>query len=114
MELTITHHDGYVLAATQGPLDESIRASFKEQLHPLVRTEGTRLVLDLASSPRVNSAGLGLLVALVSDANARGSRVAICNLTPFVSGVISVTKLDKYFDIFPDVNSAVSKIAATN
>ena len=109
MELSITHNNGYVLAKTAGPLDENARTLFREQLHPLVGKPGTRLLLDMSGSPRINSAGVGNLVALVADANTQGSRVTLCSLTPFVSGVMSVTKLNGFFDIAPDVEAAVTK-----
>jgi len=109
MELTVTHHDGYVLAKSDGPLDEHARTAFREQLHPLVGKAGTRLILDLSGSPRINSPGIGNLVALVADANTQGSRVTMCSLTPFVAGVMSVTKLDTYFEIAPDVAAAVRR-----
>jgi anti-anti-sigma factor len=109
MELTVTHHKGYVLAKTEGPLDEHSRSAFREQLHPLVGKTRTRLILDLSGSPRINSPGIGNLVALVADANTQGSRVTMCGLTPFVAGVMSVTKLDSYFEIAPDVEAAVRR-----
>jgi anti-sigma B factor antagonist len=112
MLLTVTQHDGYVLAKTEGPLDEHARPFFRERLHPLVGKAGTRLVLDLSGSPRINSAGVGNLVALVADANTQGSRVALCNLTPFVTGVMSVTKLDTFFTIAPSVEAAVAKLGS--
>ena len=110
MELTVTHHEAYVLAKTEGPLDEHARPLFREQLHPLVGKAGTWLILDLSGSPRINSPGIGNLVALVADANTQGSRVTMCSLTPFVAGVMSVTKLDSYFEIAPDVEAAVARL----
>ena len=109
MELTVTHHDGYVLARTKGPLDEQARPAFRERLHPVVGKAGTRLILDLSDSPRINSPGIGNLVALVADANTQGSRVTLAGLTPFVAGVMSVTKLDNYFEIAPDLEAAIAK-----
>jgi anti-anti-sigma regulatory factor len=53
---------------------------------------------------------MGNLVALVADANTQGSRVTMCSLTPFVAGVMSVTKLNGYFDIAPDVEAAVGRV----
>ena len=110
MELTVTHHDGYVLVKSAGPLDENARSSFRERLHPLVGKPGTRLVLDLSGSARINSPGVGNLVALVADANTQGSRVTLCGLAPLVAGVMSVTKLNTYFDIAPNVEAAVAKL----
>jgi anti-anti-sigma factor len=106
MNVTVTNHDGYVLAKTEGDLDESARSTFRELLHPLVGEPGTQLIIDLGGSKRITSAGVSHLVTLVADANTRGSRVTLCHLSPFVAEVIAVTKLDKYLDIAPDVASA--------
>jgi anti-anti-sigma factor len=111
MELAITHHPGYALATLTGPLDESARTQFREQLHPIVGTSGARLVLDLSGVPRINSPGIGNLVALVADANTQGSRVVLCSLTPFVTGVMAVTKLDQFFELAGSVEEAVARFA---
>jgi len=109
MELKLTPHEGYVVAKVTGPIDDNARGPFREQLHPLFAKPGTRLILDLSGSPRINSSGIGNLVALAADANTNGCRVTFCALTPFVASVMSVTKLDKFFDIEASVSDAVSR-----
>lgn len=109
MELTLDLEEGIPVAHTLGPLDETSRPVFREQLHPLVGKAGGRLVLDLADSPRINSAGIGSLVALTADANTNDSLVVLCNLQPYVAMVVSVTRLDRYFTIEPDVAAAVRR-----
>ena len=109
MELTLSSRDGFTVAATKGPLDETAREPFREHLHPLVGQKGTRLIIDLAGSPRVNSPGIGNLVALTADANTNNSRVVLCNLQPYFSMVIGVTKLDRFFTIVTDLDAAVAK-----
>ena len=111
MELTLATHDGYVLAKTKGPLDDSARQPFRDQLHPLFAQAGTRLIIDLGGSPRINSQGIGNLVALVADANTNSSRVIFCNLMPFVATVISVTRLDKFFEIAGTLNDAIARVS---
>jgi anti-anti-sigma factor len=111
MDLRITPEADYVLAETLGPLDESAREHFREKLHPLVGKSGTRLVIDLSGSPRINSAGVGNLVALVADANTQGSRVVLCAPAPFVVGVLSVTKLDQYFSLAATRDEAIQLLA---
>jgi anti-anti-sigma factor len=112
MELTLVTHDGYVLAKTKGPLDDSAREPFREQLHPLFAKPNARLIIDLGGSPRINSQGIGNLVALVADANTNNSRVIFCNLMPFVATVISVTRLDRFFEIVASLEEAVKRISA--
>jgi anti-anti-sigma factor len=110
MELTVTRHDGYVVARSSGNLDDSTREPFREQLHPLFATKGTRLIVDLSGSPRVNSAGIGNLVALVADANTNDSHVILSQPQPYVSMVISVTRLDRFFEITTSVEDAISRL----
>ena len=107
LELTLSSKDGIPVATTKGNLDGSAREAFREKLHPLVGQRGARLIVDLSGSERVNSAGIGNLVALTADANTNDSRVVYCNMTPYVSTVIGVTKLDKYFHVASDVEAAV-------
>lgn len=110
MQVTVTPASGYVLAKTDGKIDESARDVFREHLHPLVGQSGAKLVIDLSGSLRIDSRGVGLLVALVADANTHGSRIIFCNLPPFVSGVIGVTKLDKFFEIAATEAEAISRL----
>lgn len=112
MDLNVSQHDGYALAKISGPLDESARPHFREQLHPLIAKSGARLIVDLSGSTRINSPGIGNLVALVADANTNNSRVIFCCPSPFIAGVLSVTKLDTYFEIAPTVEQAVSRAAS--
>ena len=109
MELTLSSHEGFTVAAISGPLDDTAREPFREHLHPIVGQPNSRLILNLAASPRVNSPGIGNLVALTADANTHDSRVVLCNLQPYYSMVISVTKLDRLFTIASNLNDAAAK-----
>ncbi len=110
MELQLSHEDGYVLAATAGPIDDSAGELFREYLHPLVGQSGTRLVLDLARSERINSAGIGQLVSLVSNANTNSSRVILAAASPFVSIVFTRSGLDRFFDLVDGVPEAIRRV----
>ena len=109
MDLSLSARDGFTVATTKGPVDETARESFREHLHPLVGQKGSRIIIDLAGSQRINSPGIGNLVALTADANTNGSRVVLCNLQPYVSMVVGVTKLDRFFTIVSDLDAAVAK-----
>jgi anti-sigma B factor antagonist len=110
MELNLSHEPGYVLAKTSGPIDESARPLLAEYLHPLVSQQGTRLVLDLSGSPRINSEGISLLVKLNADANSHGSRVVMTSAAPFVQNVLAITRLDRFFDLQPTLSQAIDAV----
>lgn len=109
MELKLKTHEGIPVAVISGPLDDSARGPFREHLHPLVGQPGSRLIIDLAGAQRISSPGIGNLVALTADANTHDSLVVLCNLQTYVSMVISVTKLDRFFVIAADLADAVAR-----
>ena len=108
MELTLSEQADYILAHTQGPIDETAGTVFRERLHPLVGVRGTKVVLDISGSPRINSVGISNLVRLVSDANTNSSRVVLAGATPFVASVLNVSRLDRFFDLVSGVPEAVA------
>ncbi len=110
MDLKVSQDGEFVVAKVGGALDESAREPFRDQLHPLVVKQGSRLVLDLSGVTWINSAGIGSLVALVAVANTQGSNVTICGLTPFAASVMSHTKLDTYFNIVASVDDARGRL----
>jgi anti-sigma B factor antagonist len=69
--------------------------------------EATDVVVDLSSVEFIDSAGVGVLVALFKNARLRGGRARFCGLTPGVRGVLEIIRLDQIFEIFEDVEAAV-------
>lgn len=114
MNATVTEREGYTLAELEGTIDESAIATFDEHLHSAIETRGTRMLVDLSGSERITSAGVGHLVTLVSRANSKGSRVVLVNPTPFVASILKVTKLDKFFDIEPNIDAGIARLQAPN
>ena len=107
MQLTLSHVDDHTLAHTTGPIDESAREVFREHLHPIVGQPGSKLIIDLTNSPRINSQGVSNLVTLVAHANTSGSRVILRNVATFIAVVFSVTRLDQFFEIEPSAPKAL-------
>lgn len=101
MQLTLTRAADHTLAHTSGPIDETAREAFRETLHPIVAQPGSKLIIDLMNSPRINSQGVSNLVTLVAHANTSGSRVILRNVPTFIAVVFSVTRLDQFFEIEP-------------
>ena len=110
MDLTVSRKEGYVLAATTGRLDESVGGIFREHLFSLLAQTGTNLVLDLSQSQLINSHGIGHLVQLASHANTNSSRVILAACSPFVSIVLTRSKLDRFFETVDSVDAAVRRI----
>ena len=111
MELTVTPHDGFVLATLSGPMGEEARDLFREHLHPLIGENGAKFLLDLSGVQRINSPGVGSLVALAADANTHGGRVILCDPSSFVTVVLNVTRLNSFFEIAATVEEGRERLS---
>lgn len=72
---------------------------------------GARVVLDMSEITYVTSSGLGAIVRVTAQANTQRAKVVIASPSPFINGVLEITALNRYFDVYPTIDEAV---AATN
>lgn len=78
------------------------RTGFRQSAAALLAElpEGSgRLVLDLAGTARMDSAGLGALMLIQRQAAERRQTVALRNLTDELRFLLVLTKLDELFEI---------------
>ncbi|MCK6484882.1 MAG: STAS domain-containing protein [Phycisphaerae bacterium] len=76
----------------------------------LVDANVSRIVIDAGGITFLSSAGLRDLVQIVARANADGRRVLLANVSGFVSGVLEVTRLDRFFEVCPTVDEALKRL----
>ncbi|MDX6527782.1 MAG: hypothetical protein QOH41_72 [Blastocatellia bacterium] len=57
------------------------------------------VILDLARVTRVDAGGLGVMLALREQAESKGIRFELMNVTKLVSRVLEITRLDSVFQI---------------
>ena len=110
MELDVVDQEGYVLARTHGPINDESAGPIREQLDPVISRDEASLIIDISDSPRINSAGLAILVRLVTDANKYGSRMILAAPSSFVANVLDVTKLSEFFEVAASVEAAVDRL----
>jgi len=70
--------------------------------------EPSRIVLDLRDVTRIDSSGLGMLVALHVSARKLGSAIKFANLGSHAREVLHITKLGTVFEIFGSTEDAVA------
>jgi anti-sigma B factor antagonist len=89
-------------------LDEPTIQAIAEQLFGLVDQDGKRkLLLNFTNVEYMSSAALGKLINLHKKLQALKGQLAMCNVIPQIFEVFAITKLDKIFKIFPDVDGAM-------
>src|SRR6185295_9148971 len=72
--------------------------------HTLQRLSGvSAVILDLARVNIVDASGLGVMLALREQAQARGIRFELMNVNKWVGRVLQIVHLDTVFQIVPSV-----------
>ena len=70
------------------------------------------LLIDFRRVPRIDSSGLGELVAARSRAVGAGGEIKLTNLGRRVSDVVEVTQMHTVFDVFDSEDAAIASFAA--
>jgi len=98
------------VAHVSGKLSGGAEEAFADQLTEFVSDGHARLVLDLAGLESIDSSGLSSMITIVTRARMSGGDVALAAPNAFVSGVLAVTRLDKFFTVHESIDAACAAI----
>lgn len=112
MDMTFTQHDTVgVVHISDTRLDASIAIQFKDVFRTLTAGGGD-VIVDLSDVEFLDSSGLGAIVA-VYKALGEGRTMALAGLQPPVAKVMTLTRMNAVFAIFPTLNSALTAASPT-
>jgi anti-sigma B factor antagonist len=80
----------------------------REAINNAIKEKETKLLLNFAGVPYLDSTGLGEVVRSYTSVKKEGGVVKIVNLTNKVRDLLSVTKLITVFDTFEDEEKAIA------
>ena len=80
----------------------------REAINTAVKEKESRLLLNFADVPYLDSTGLGEVVRAYTSVKKEGGVVKIINLTNKVRDLLSVTKLITVFDTFEEEDKAIA------
>ncbi len=89
--------DGARLFQLRGDLDTKGALVIEDLINSLIEENWLNIVLDFEQVPFVSSAGVGVLLGLVSTLREKGGEVYFTNLSPKVKSVFGLLNLDDYF-----------------
>jgi anti-sigma B factor antagonist len=97
---------GIALVSLSGRLNAVSAPEAKDRLKALLREVSRDLIIDLAELTFIDSSGLAALVAAYKASVEVGGNLKLARVVPQVAQVFSLTRLDRVFEIFPDVAMA--------
>ena len=100
-----TEKDVLILAA-DGGLNAGTADQFVAELERLIDAGVTKIIVDCSALDYISSYGLGVLVRLHRRLSQRGGDIKLAGINSMVVKLLSLTRLDQLFGIYPDVNRA--------
>jgi len=92
-------------------LEQSDIQVIQESIMPLIEKKaGIDLVIDFSNVKFLSSSVLGLLIRISKKIYETGGQLRLCSIDAKINEIFKITRLDKVFQILPDVKSAVSDL----
>jgi anti-sigma B factor antagonist len=110
MKFQTEDRSGVKVVRIAGNLDGIDSEPLTAALSELVEHRGAGIVINLADVKFINSTGLSALVTFTAQANTHETKLVLASLSPFVAGVLETTRLDRFFDVFPTVEAAITQL----
>ncbi len=79
----------------------------KKELNKQLLIKGTRLILDLKGVDFIDSSGFGALVSAYKTSKLNNSFFKICNVSSETMELVQITKLDRVFDIYKNLDDCI-------
>ena len=93
-------------------LDRNQVAAFRRGMQELLRMDQPRVVFDFCSVAHLDSAGIELLLNCLSAIVKRDGELKLAALSPQAATVLEITRVGRFFEIFPTVEDAVRSFDA--
>lgn len=103
-DVTILDVDGKILLG-EGDVQ------LKRKIDELIEGGKTKLVLNLAQVPYMDSGGLGEIVRSYTTVKRAGGELKLLNATKRISDLLTITKLITVFEMHEDEASSVASFA---
>jgi len=91
-------------------LDAKVAVQFKEKMNKLIEKGNHSIVIALNQVNFIDSSGLGAIVSSLKMMGLKGD-MAICGTQDSVKNLFKLTRMDKVFRMFPDMDGAVDALS---
>lgn len=98
MKTIIEEIDGKYVATLEGEMDTAAAMEVEEAMKPLYKSNGKDVIIDCTNLEYIASSGLRILLSILKDAKAGGSRVVLRNVNEDIKNVFSLTGFINIFE----------------
>jgi anti-sigma B factor antagonist len=109
MELSVHDNHGVTVVTVSGEMDAGNSTQLGGELDHLLSEGSRKLVIDLGKVGFMDSSGLATLVHYYKLARSNCGDISLAALQPPVRQAFQLSRLDRVFDLQPDVARAVQR-----
>ena len=99
MGLNFSRQDDIPIAVADGRVDGANAQEFQNTLTDAINSDDRGLVLDLAQTTYISSAGLRVILLTAKALNRQNAELAVCSLTDSVREVFEISGFDKIIPV---------------
>ncbi|HOX32966.1 MAG TPA: STAS domain-containing protein [Spirochaetales bacterium] len=97
LDIDVRREGGADLILVSGPVNSYTFSEFQEKVYKSVLSSDT--IVDMSKVSTLSSAGIGVLMAALDEAEAAGHRLAICRPSEIVSLALESTGFQERFPV---------------
>ena len=108
----VLRQDRANVLAIEGDIDLHVSPAVTESLNAMIKKKPERIVIDLSRATYIDSAGVAALILARQEVKAYGGRFFLSGVQETIRSILEISRLDRIFWIFPDVDAALAANAA--
>jgi anti-anti-sigma factor len=93
-----------------GEIDLNVLPNVTTALNEMIAKKPQKLVVDFSRVTYIDSAGVAALIQAMQKVEAYGGKFALARLQETVRPIFEISRLDRVFQIFPDVGTALNRV----
>ena len=107
MNITENQRNGIRIIQPQGRVDSEGALDLELSLQEGYKAGSYRVILDLSQVSYINSAGLRVLAAMLTQNQDNGGDLLLASPTPKIRRILHIIGFDNFFSLFDNIESAV-------
>jgi len=114
MEIKNKTYGDVLVLSPEGRIDHANSEDFRNGLALFVercKSDGERVVLDLAGVDYISSAGLRCFMLAEKQAKSQGGTIVVAAMQPVVKEIFEISRFTLVFDTFTTVQEAIAKLS---
>lgn len=105
--------DAPTVLPLKGEIDLHVFPEITASLDALIEKKPKHLVVDVSGVTYIDSAGLAALIVAMQKVEAYGGQFSLAGFQTSVRSIFRMSRLDRIFRIFPDVDVEMAQLCAT-